>query len=133
MIRRRAAVSASRERSAEAERPYRTEKEWRRLERENLMAVLKASGGKVSATTAPRRCWDSTPTLDTRLRALGLKKTFDLSSTSGAIRRAGLAHASCLGHPGKNVSTVSAVTLSPCVTGLRERHDAVRVDHDADG
>ena len=61
----------------EAERPYRTEKEWRRLERENLLAVLKASGGKVSGHDGAAALLGLNPnTLTSRLRALGLKKIF---------------------------------------------------------
>ena len=61
----------------EPERPYRTEKEWRRLERENLLAALKAAGGKVSGEDGAAALLGINPnTLASRLRALGLKKAF---------------------------------------------------------
>jgi transcriptional regulator with GAF, ATPase, and Fis domain len=63
--------------SKEPERPYRTEKEWRRLERENLLAALKAAGGKVSGESGAAALLGINPnTLASRLRALGLKKAF---------------------------------------------------------
>jgi len=63
--------------SKEPERPYRTEKEWRRLERENLLAALKAAGGKVSGESGAAALLGINPnTLASRLRALGLKRTF---------------------------------------------------------
>ena len=63
--------------SKEPERPYRTEKEWRRLERENLLGVLKAAGGKVSGADGAAALLGINPnTLASRLRALGLKKAF---------------------------------------------------------
>jgi transcriptional regulator with GAF, ATPase, and Fis domain len=62
---------------AESDRPYRTEKEWRRLERENLLAALKAAGGKVSGAGGAAALLGVNPnTLTSRLRALGLKKRF---------------------------------------------------------
>ena len=61
----------------EPDRPYRTEREWRRLERENLLAALKASGGKVAGRDGAAALLGLNPnTLTSRLRALGLKKTF---------------------------------------------------------
>jgi transcriptional regulator with GAF, ATPase, and Fis domain len=63
--------------SRQPERPYRTEKEWRRLERENLLAVLKAAGGKVSGANGAAALLGINPnTLASRLRAVGLKKAF---------------------------------------------------------
>jgi transcriptional regulator with GAF, ATPase, and Fis domain len=63
--------------SKEPERPYRTEKEWRRLERENLVAALKVAGGKVSGEGGAAALLGINPnTLASRLRALGLKKGF---------------------------------------------------------
>jgi transcriptional regulator with GAF, ATPase, and Fis domain len=60
-----------------SDRPYRTEQEWRRLERENLLAALKASGGKVAGHHGAAALLGLNPhTLTSRLRALGLKKTF---------------------------------------------------------
>jgi transcriptional regulator with GAF, ATPase, and Fis domain len=62
----------------EMDRPYRTEKEWRRLERENLLAALKASRGKVAGHDGAAALLGMNPnTLTSRLRALGLKKTFN--------------------------------------------------------
>ena len=59
------------------DRPYRTEQEWRRLERENLLAALKAAGGKVSGAGGAASLLGMNPnTLTSRLRALGLKRTF---------------------------------------------------------
>ena len=56
---------------------YRTEKEWRRLERENLLAALEAAGGRVSGPKgAAARLGMNPNTLTSRLRALGLKKAF---------------------------------------------------------
>jgi transcriptional regulator with GAF, ATPase, and Fis domain len=61
----------------EPDRPFRTEKEWRRLERENLLAALKVAGGKVSgAGGAASLLGMNANTLTSRLRALGLKKRF---------------------------------------------------------
>jgi transcriptional regulator with GAF, ATPase, and Fis domain len=58
-------------------RPYRTEQEWRRLEADNLLAALKASGGKVSGTHGAAALLGLNPhTLASRLRALGLKRKF---------------------------------------------------------
>jgi transcriptional regulator with GAF, ATPase, and Fis domain len=63
--------------AAPPQRPYRTQREWRRLERENLLAALKASGGKVAGQTGAAALLGMNPnTLTSRLRALGLKKTF---------------------------------------------------------
>jgi transcriptional regulator with GAF, ATPase, and Fis domain len=60
-----------------SDRPFRTEQEWRRLERENLLAALKASGGKVAGHRGAAALLGLNPhTLTSRLRALGLKKTF---------------------------------------------------------
>jgi len=59
------------------ERPYRTEQEWRRLERDNLLAALKEAGGKVSGQHGAAALLGLNPhTLTSRLRALGLKRTF---------------------------------------------------------
>jgi transcriptional regulator with GAF, ATPase, and Fis domain len=59
------------------ERPYRTEQEWQRLERENLLAALKASDGKIAGHNGAAALLGVNPnTLTSRLRALGLKKTF---------------------------------------------------------
>jgi len=58
-------------------RPYRTEHEWRRLERDNLLAVLKAARGKVTGPGGAAALLGVNPnTLASRLRVLGLKKTF---------------------------------------------------------
>ena len=59
------------------ERPYRTEEEWRRMERDNLRAALEASGGKVTGAGGAAALLGMNPnTLTSRLRALGLRKTF---------------------------------------------------------
>ena len=61
----------------ESERPYRTEQEWRRRERENLLAALKAAGGKVSGAGGAASLLGMNPnTLTSRLRSLGLKRAF---------------------------------------------------------
>ncbi len=61
----------------EPDRSYRTEEEWRRMERENLLAALKAAGGKVSGAGGAAALLGMNPnTLTSRLRALGLRKTF---------------------------------------------------------
>jgi transcriptional regulator with GAF, ATPase, and Fis domain len=58
-------------------RPYRTEHEWRRMERDNLLAVLKAARGKVTGPGgAAALLGVNSNTLASRLRVLGLKKTF---------------------------------------------------------
>jgi transcriptional regulator with GAF, ATPase, and Fis domain len=58
---------------------FRTEQEWRRLERENLLAALTASGGKVAGRGGAAALLGVNPhTLTSRLRALGLKKTYDV-------------------------------------------------------
>jgi transcriptional regulator with GAF, ATPase, and Fis domain len=63
--------------SKEPERPYQTQKEWRRSERENLLAALKAAGWKVSGANGAAALLGINPnTLASRLRALGLKKAF---------------------------------------------------------
>jgi len=59
------------------DRPYRTEEEWRRMERNNLRAALEASGGKVTGPGGAAALLGMNPnTLTSRLRALGLRKTF---------------------------------------------------------
>ncbi|HEX7797805.1 MAG TPA: sigma 54-interacting transcriptional regulator [Vicinamibacterales bacterium] len=61
----------------EGDRAYRTETEWRRLERENLLAALKASGGTVAGHSGAAALLGMNPnTLTSRLRALGVKKMF---------------------------------------------------------
>ena len=61
----------------EMSRSYRTEQEWRRLERDNLVAALKASRGKVAGHNgAAALLGMNANTLTSRLRALGLEKTF---------------------------------------------------------
>ncbi len=56
---------------------YRTEREWRQLERENLLAVLEEAGGKVAGANGAAALLGVNPnTLASRLRALGLTKTF---------------------------------------------------------
>jgi transcriptional regulator with GAF, ATPase, and Fis domain len=61
----------------ELDRPYRTETEWRRLERENLVAALQAAGGKVAGRDGAAALLGMNPnTLTSRLRKLGLKKAF---------------------------------------------------------
>jgi transcriptional regulator with GAF, ATPase, and Fis domain len=58
---------------------FRTEQEWRRLERENLLAALKASGGKVAGQNGAAALLGINPhTLTSRLRVLGLRKTYDV-------------------------------------------------------
>ena len=65
------------DRAVQPDRPYRTEQEWRRLERENLLAALRASGGKVSGHSGAAALLGMNPnTLTSRLRALGVEKTF---------------------------------------------------------
>jgi transcriptional regulator with GAF, ATPase, and Fis domain len=57
--------------------PYRTEHEWRRMERDNLLAALKAARGKVTGPSGAAALLGVNPnTLASRLRVLGLKKTF---------------------------------------------------------
>lgn len=59
------------------ERPYRTEHEWQRMERDNLLAALKAARGKVTGPSGAAALLGVNPnTLASRLRALGLTKTF---------------------------------------------------------
>jgi len=59
------------------DRPYRTEDEWRRMERDNLRAALEASGGRVTGPSGAAALLGMNPnTLTSRLRALGLRKTF---------------------------------------------------------
>jgi transcriptional regulator with GAF, ATPase, and Fis domain len=59
------------------ERPYRTEHEWQRMERANLLAVLDAARGKVTGPDGAAALLGVNPnTLASRIRALGLKKTF---------------------------------------------------------
>jgi transcriptional regulator with GAF, ATPase, and Fis domain len=61
----------------EMARPYRTEREWRVLERENLLAALKASRGKVAGHNgAAALLGMNANTLSSRLRALRLERTF---------------------------------------------------------
>jgi transcriptional regulator with GAF, ATPase, and Fis domain len=56
---------------------YRTEKEWRRLERDNLIAALAAADGKVSGPGgAAALLGVNANTLASRLRALGLRKRY---------------------------------------------------------
>lgn len=58
-------------------RPYRTEHEWRRMERDNLLAALEAARGKVTGPDGAASLLGVNPnTLASRIRALGLKKTF---------------------------------------------------------
>lgn len=62
---------------AEPERPYRTHQEWKRLERANLLAALKESGGKVSGASGAAALLGMNPnTLTSRLRVLGLRRQF---------------------------------------------------------
>jgi transcriptional regulator with GAF, ATPase, and Fis domain len=61
----------------EPDRLYRTEEEWRRMERDNLKAALEASGGKVTGPSGAAALLGINPnTLASRLRTLGLRKTF---------------------------------------------------------
>ena len=61
----------------EPDRPYRTEAEWQRLERDNVLAALKAAGGRVAGPRGAAALLGMNPnTLASRMRALGLKKTF---------------------------------------------------------
>jgi transcriptional regulator with GAF, ATPase, and Fis domain len=63
--------------SSTPERSYRTEAEWRRLERENLMAALRAAGGRVAGTSgAATLLGVNANTLASRLRALGIRRSF---------------------------------------------------------
>jgi transcriptional regulator with GAF, ATPase, and Fis domain len=58
-------------------RPYRTEHEWRQMERDNLLAALKAARGKVTGLRGAAALLEVNPnTLASRIRALGLRKTF---------------------------------------------------------
>jgi transcriptional regulator with GAF, ATPase, and Fis domain len=59
------------------DRAYRTEAEWRRLERDNLLAALGAAGGKVAGARGAAALLGVNPnTLASRLRALGIRKSF---------------------------------------------------------
>jgi transcriptional regulator with GAF, ATPase, and Fis domain len=59
------------------ERQYYTEEEWRRLERENLLAVLQKAHGKVAGPGgAAELLGVNESTLASRLRALGLRKQY---------------------------------------------------------
>ncbi|MFN7983582.1 MAG: sigma 54-interacting transcriptional regulator [Vicinamibacterales bacterium] len=59
------------------ERRYRTEAEWRNLERNNLLAALKAARGKVAGTSGAATLLGVNPnTLASRLRALGIRRGF---------------------------------------------------------
>jgi len=59
------------------ERKYYTEEEWRRMERENLLAVLQKAHGKVSGPGgAAELLGVNESTLASRLRALGLRKQY---------------------------------------------------------
>jgi transcriptional regulator with GAF, ATPase, and Fis domain len=63
--------------SSTPERSYRTEAEWRRLERENLLAALEAAGGKVAGSNgAATLLGVNANTLASRLRALGIRRSF---------------------------------------------------------
>jgi transcriptional regulator with GAF, ATPase, and Fis domain len=69
--------SIERQERSEPDRPYRTEDEWRRMERDNLRAALEASGGRVTGPSGAAALLGMNPnTLSSRLRALGLRKTF---------------------------------------------------------
>lgn len=58
-------------------RPYRTEHEWRQMERDNLLAALEAAHGKVTGPGGAAALLEVNPnTLASRLRALGLRKAF---------------------------------------------------------
>jgi transcriptional regulator with GAF, ATPase, and Fis domain len=64
-------------------RPYRTEHEWKRMERDNLLAALEAARGKVTGPEGAASLLGVNPsTLASRLRALGLKKAFVGQGTS---------------------------------------------------
>jgi transcriptional regulator with GAF, ATPase, and Fis domain len=68
------------------ERPYRTEHEWRRMERDNLMAALKEARGKVTGHNGAAALLGVNPnTLASRLRALGLKKAFADTASGGEM------------------------------------------------
>jgi transcriptional regulator with GAF, ATPase, and Fis domain len=72
-------TAAAEERADRAEpgRTYRTEAEWRRMEKENLLAALEASGGKIAGQDGAAALLGINPnTLASRLRSLGLTKTF---------------------------------------------------------
>jgi transcriptional regulator with GAF, ATPase, and Fis domain len=58
-------------------RPYRTEHEWRRMERDNLLAALEAASGKVAGPEGAASLLGVNPnTLASRIRALGLRRAF---------------------------------------------------------
>jgi transcriptional regulator with GAF, ATPase, and Fis domain len=70
-------AGSSRETRSASRLTYRTEREWRQLERENLVAALKASGGKVAGPNgAAELLGVNSNTLASRLRAFGFRKTF---------------------------------------------------------
>ena len=69
--------AAEQENPAEPPRPYRTKQEWKRLERDNLLAALTVAGGKVSGANGAAALLGMNPnTLASRLRALGVKRQF---------------------------------------------------------
>jgi len=56
---------------------YRTAAEWRRLERENVLAALEAAAGRVSGASGAAALLGVNPnTLASRLRALGIRRSF---------------------------------------------------------
>jgi transcriptional regulator with GAF, ATPase, and Fis domain len=76
-----AAVPAGKEPEVEkrvrAQTSYYTEKEWRRMERENMLAVLQKTHGKVAGPGgAAELLGVNENTLASRLRALGLRKQY---------------------------------------------------------
>jgi transcriptional regulator with GAF, ATPase, and Fis domain len=70
-------VDAASESRGAGQPRYYTDMEWRRLESENLLAALAAAGGKVAGRHGAAALLGLNPnTLASRLRALGLKRTF---------------------------------------------------------
>jgi transcriptional regulator with GAF, ATPase, and Fis domain len=62
----------------ESSADFITEKQWRDLERENLLKVLRRAGGKVSGASGAAELLGVNPnTLASRLRALGISRSYD--------------------------------------------------------
>jgi transcriptional regulator with GAF, ATPase, and Fis domain len=70
-------------------RLYRTEREWRQMERDNLLAALKAAGGRVAGPGGAAALLEVNPnTLASRIRALGLRRAFaERGDASDGTRR----------------------------------------------
>jgi transcriptional regulator with GAF, ATPase, and Fis domain len=74
-----AAVSAKgrEEKAPEPSRGYYTEEEWRRMERENILAALRKAEGRVAGPSgAAALLGVNANTLASRLRALGIRKSY---------------------------------------------------------